>query len=275
MEKKTHTSAKSLPTVAELRKQAEQAIAAYQYAEAVRILTSALEALHRSRRPKPLEEYGLLSLRADSHFYNADFQERVADLQVMVDLAQQMGDLRRQAASTNRLIRAWLTLGDTPEASSYLDTALHIAQELGDPELIADAFLSHCYFNETMGNLSQSLSQAEEALRFYRQTGNITGKIDCLLRIASVKYRTGESVAAIKTAHEAVRFSKEHGERWREAKSLNSLGNFSSDLADQRGYYEQALEIFREISSQQGISMAINNLCLVYEGLGLYETARE
>ncbi|MBP1701616.1 MAG: hypothetical protein H6Q38_723 [Chloroflexi bacterium] len=275
MAKKTPTSAKSVQTVAELRKQAEQAIAAHQHAEAVRSLTLALEALHHSRRPKPLEEYELLSMRADSHFQNADLQERAADLQVMLDLAQQMGDLHRQADSTNRLIRAWLTLGNTQEASAHLDTTLHIAQELGDPELVADAFLSHCHFNYDMGNLGQALSQAEEALRLYRQTGNIAGQIDCLLRQAGVQHRVGESESAIQTTQEAVRLSQEYGERWLEALSLNSLGVFSPNLADRRNFYEQALEIFREISNQQGISMAVNNLCLVYEGLGLYETARE
>jgi hypothetical protein len=59
------------------------------------------------------------------------------------------------------------------------------------------------------------------------------------------------------------------GERIREGQALNQLGIISPDLVERRNSYEQALEFFRELNHQPGISMLINNPCLVYERLGL------
>jgi tetratricopeptide (TPR) repeat protein len=104
---------------------ADQAWSAYQWDAAVDLYTQALEQADISA----VMEYELRSSRAICHRYLGDYTREAADLEEMGQLAEALGDLKRQVSVLNRQARVLMGTGDLVGSKELAEAALARAWE--------------------------------------------------------------------------------------------------------------------------------------------------
>jgi tetratricopeptide (TPR) repeat protein len=103
-------------------------------------------------------------------------------------------------------------------------------------------------------------------------------RADLLGKLGILHYSLGEVQRAIEYYQQALEIAREIGDRRGEGADLGNLGNAYSDLGEvQRAieYYQQALEIAREIGDRRGEGNHLGNLGLAYRDLGEVQRAIE
>lgn len=174
------------------------------------------------------------------------------------------GDL---ITNLNQLAIACIITGLYQDAVSYLQTALKIAQEVGDKRGEGDA----------LGNLGiayADLGQPRKAVEFYEQAmvvaheiGDRRGERNALGNLGSVCIESGEPRKAVDFYERSLVISREIGDRGGEAIALNNLGNAYKYLGEPRKaikYCERALVIVRGIGNRRGEGNALGNLGNAY-----------
>jgi predicted ATPase/class 3 adenylate cyclase len=98
---------------------------------------------------------------------------------------------------------------------------------------------------------SEAREIAEECLALFRACGDPQGEIDGLLLMESVLRYLGtiEQVTERKAEYgqEALALAKSRGDRWRQAQALAHLGWDHREYLRARAYWEEAVDLFREV----------------------------
>ncbi len=275
MTKKSSQPKNTVQAIDELIFTAKQASAAYEHQQAIDLLTQALESLDASGQPDPAKKYDLLKLRAESWQYEAGTQEQIADYREMLVLAEGLQDASLQVKAANGLVSGLLSQGESHEAGAIGEKIYQLIVETGQSNLMANALMIVAWCDFIGGKYETAERQALLALDGFHKAGDVTEEMSCLLRLSQIYIRTGRYEFAVQAIRESLRLAREHGDRIREGYALNQLGIALTDLVEKRDSYEQALEIWQETRNIRGKLMVLNNLSLVYDRLGLYETARE
>ena len=125
--------------------------------------------------------------------------------------------------------------------------ALELARQLGQQELIARSLNVVAYAGELLGQWKESETAAEEARVLYQSLKNRAMEVDCLGEIAKVRICGGRAQAGMRAAREALTISTEIENTWGQAYSFFNLAMGALELGD----YEQALAY-----AQQAVTLA-------------------
>ena len=242
---------------AEARFDHETAVAHYTAALALPALT-------------PQERYTILDGRAAVYRNWGQIPRFAEDGRSLIKLARQIGDKRRLAKT---LAVYGYMLGSTysgPLSEEEAWEAITLAQELEDDYLLA---LSHMAlsFNLYDSDRDRAWEQAESALTIARRSKNNDAIFKVVLFFASRLAFKNLHQEAAGYAAEARALADELGGYYERYLALNSSGMAQTDLAIQRYYYEQALDVVRLMNNSLGA--AANNIGLVLSKLGLYGRA--
>lgn len=220
-------------------------------------------------------QYDLLSGRATCYGIQGNLVSQAADLQVLENLARQMGDIPRRIDILIRQSRLTANLGDSLQALQTSQEAVNQAHQINDARLEADslAALGNSFF--LLGHYEESLSCYQQSLTLHEKIGDRRGEVNSLRLVGRALSRLGRSAEATQYNERSLALSREIGDERGEAQALVSLGIRSTDQARGRDYYEQALAIYRRIGDRHGQATCYNNLALIYWSLGLYNRARE
>jgi PAS domain S-box-containing protein len=255
----------------ELQAAASRARAAYQWEEALSLYT---QALARPDASRPETAYDLLDGRAECHRFLGNLEAEGNDLEAMARLAGEIGDARRAIGATIRQSRAEQHAGDWQASIRSGERALAAARCLGDRQLEAASLGALAYPYGLLGNYSRQQACAEGALELHRALGDHAGMAHDLWLLAGALLWMGESEKWGAPAREALALYREVDDPQGEANALNLLGVGSTDLAERRRYYEQALALFQAAGNRERQAVVLNNLAGVYGTLGLARQAR-
>ena len=163
----------------------------------------------------------------------------------------------------------WSTTGDF-EATPY---------GLG----MASSLRTQAFLHNDVGNYTEALTASLRSLDLLGDTASVQPEngpivIDVLGNISWTHRCYGDYAVAAEYGMRALGLSEERGDRLRQARLLNILGNIyadSNDLEAALQMGERALRLYRELGLQDGESVALNNLSLTYLELGHGEKALE
>lgn len=180
------------------------------------------------------------SLRGLGNVYDSlgQYQQAIKFHQQSLEIAQDMGDCRGEANSLGNLGNAYYALGQYPLAIEFHQRQLHIAQKIDD-------YLGEAMSLGNLGTTYDSLEQYQLAIEFYQQSLEIKRQIN---------------------------------DRIGEASSLNNLGNAYNSLEQYQlaiNFLRQSLDISRKIGSRSGEAASLGNLGNAYYALGQYPQAIE
>jgi tetratricopeptide (TPR) repeat protein len=212
--------------------------------------------------------------------------EQRADIEEMMRLATQRGDISRLADAKNRLSWFfWWSAADFLVAKQLALDALALKRRVDDAHGEAAALRnlgSICYY---LGGFDEATEHHRRALEVYRRCGDREGEAACLCSVAinmAAQLKLGE---ALRLLDQALAIDREIGNRRGEGRERRIMG----DVLREAGRYDQAarnytlaLESDRSIGHEQGAALNVANLAatrlaegLVDEALRLSEEALE
>ena len=261
--------------LAALRQRAEEARAAYEWAEAQRLYSLALELPDLTAEV----EYELLDGRAESHSYLGKSADEEADLEVMIQLATEQGDLARQGKALYRLAAGNYGLNPRIDKERQLEAALELlvlAEKIGDRRLVVDAHFANVVASYLSVDVAR-LKHHVEAMRHLAQEINYQEGFARALAASAwqLRYADGDREEALISLQRALAIFASKGNHLWEAQTLRMLGYFTSDLGNSRRWSQQALRIAKAIGHEGEQLILINNLSWNSHQLGLYGRALE
>jgi DNA-binding SARP family transcriptional activator/Flp pilus assembly protein TadD len=264
------------PAVARYALQAgQQALTAWTLSAAVRYFAQALEALS----PDDLvNRYAALLGRERALNILADPDARQRDLSSLQELADQLGDVRRQAEAAQRRADASWMAGKQQEAQSLAERGLELARQARDVALEA-ALL------ETLGRIARNQGDYQRTRRWigqaherFCQAGDRFGQASTLDKLGNLDFEAGDYLKAAEQHTRAAEIFRELGAIVHEARALSGLGLALRRLGQfdrARETHERALATFTETGDRHGAWIQMANLGNIAFELGDYTQAVE
>ena len=165
--------------------------------------------------------------------------------------AHHHGD-RRGEAWLRDLGRVRSLTGNYPAATSLLERALALCQDLGDRRGEADALRHLGRVRYLTGDYPAATSLLERALALCQDLGDRRGEADALRHLGRVRYLTGNYPAATSLLERALALFRELGDLQGEAEALNSTGTLLAKSAGPQealALYRKALHLARQVHS--------------------------
>jgi PAS domain S-box-containing protein len=276
----THPMAKSLakqvqPELLRLQSAADRARDRYDNEPAVELYTRALALV-------PPGAHGALAIvQYELHMGRATCYERLGDLDAHLADATAALELARQEADDARQIHALLALADRmgwrgqfDEAQTAIQRAHGLVARSRSPALKAKLAVARAKQANYAGDYQHLGDLAYASLRLCQEAGDKAGEADSFISAALADQSAGEIEQARLHVQKALAIYRSIDDRPNEGLALNMLGIISTDHAEVRAYFEQALEIFLATGHRPRVLTVQNNLALLYWRLGLYRKAQ-
>ena len=256
----------------------ERAAAQFANQEAVRYLSRALE-LTRKRA----ERYPLLLQRVKVYDLLGERELEQRDLKILETLAARLADPARQAEVA--LARAAFAdaTGDYPALIRAAQFAIQRAQAAGDGLRQAQAFQ---WWGQALWQQTQypeARQKLEQSHRLAQQNTSASPErarrveVESLRALGMICSEQGDYPGALGYFEGALQLYRQVGDRRSEGMALNNIGlvwNAQGDYDQARQYFEQALRIAREIGSRREETRLLNNLGIVHLYQNHYTEAR-
>jgi tetratricopeptide (TPR) repeat protein/transcriptional regulator with XRE-family HTH domain len=236
------------------------------YAAALAVLEPAATAYHAADDLDRLGQVmGLLGL---IHIDQGTFGEATERLLALRDPLRARGALRGLAAVCLPLSDLLAHAGRMEEALEVTQTAVEIAEALGDGALRADALMRRGWLLDRRGRPAEALADNEEAIRDAEAVGDVVTLFWARIEVAVLHGRSGD----------LGRWRAELGRGLAEAERFGDLLLISSAMAERaaaaeiagdwnqaRQDYERALATMRQLGQSwliDGLLLALGRLCL-------------
>ena len=167
---------------------------------------------------------------------------------------------------------------DLPLCIMYGDSAVSLANELGDEALQAKILKSlgvSCYYN---GELDMALNYYNESLDVYREINDLSGVARCLNNIGLVYEEFGNYELSIDYFERSGEIGEQIDEQeWVAFVMLNKGNSFfyRGNMRQALKNYHHAMLIFAEMDDKNSIAEACNNIGSVYSAWEEHEKAME
>jgi tetratricopeptide (TPR) repeat protein len=167
-------------------------------------------------------------------FYNAlgERDRALEYLEHALVLRQQVGDPRWQARTLTELGSVYHGLGDARRALEYYDQALAIQETLADQEGKARTLNNLGLAYSTLGELQRALACYEEARPIFEALGDRAGQATALNNIGEVYRAWGEPRQALSYYAQTLALRETVGDRAGQAVTLTNIGRVYAVLGD-------------------------------------------
>lgn len=154
---------------------------------------------------------------------------------------------------SGRLMRYWES-ADLQEGIQWLETFLYNSESQGFPLARATALLTYGWLLTWQQQFIPARRVTQESLSLFRTVGDRQGEIDSLISLANIVQFIDELDLGNELLHQALALSQGLGDRWRQGVTLGFLGWDRRDVQQAFTYWEQAIQLYREVGDQ--ISLA-------------------
>jgi adenylate cyclase len=168
-------------------------------------------------------------------------------------------------------------MGRWDEVHNICRESMTLAEESGDPQLVARCHTSRGELLWRRSQYSDAWASLERARVAYEEMGDQAGVghvWQCEGRLAAVR---GDPETARMLWERSLGVWRSLGDKARIADMLNNLGLVARNLGDlgqSRALHEQALAIRRDLEVRTAVAQSLNNLGMVLTDLGEYHAAR-
>lgn len=159
-----------------------------------------------------------------------------------LSLALDSGDRRGEAVARNNLALAHQSLGDPQKALQLFREALAIWEELKDPKEMGITLFNLGNLHLRNGEISLALEKLNRALEIRRADGDLDTQAMILTAISSIRLTEGDPEAALALLAQALDISRQQKDRLSEANVLQNIARIHL----LRGELQKALELFTE-----------------------------
>lgn len=146
-----------------------------------------------------------------------------------------------------------LMQGDFSQSLAIFNTALAVAERLGDKTAIAKTFGAIANIHFAQGNYTQALDYYDRSMRLAREGDNKDLILRSLINIGTIHNAQGDYAQALEIYLKALKLAEDLGNKYASATTLSNLGL----LYDSQGNHAQAMAAFNEsLRLSEGLSGA-------------------
>ncbi|HKT38997.1 MAG TPA: helix-turn-helix domain-containing protein, partial [Ktedonobacterales bacterium] len=166
--------------------------------------------------------------------------------------------------------------GETDQAATLANAALHAAREADDAENMSNAFVILGQIAQRRGEIAQADSLFDEGLLTARKSGDLHAISTALGFRAQMAQAQGDMPYAVALHEEALSIARQNGSLWGEALTETHLGllAFAQKQYDQaRWRYANALALYRTFGSDVYLAWCLENVAALDTAEGNHVTA--
>jgi GAF domain-containing protein/CheY-like chemotaxis protein/tetratricopeptide (TPR) repeat protein len=256
------TSAAKYETALEWNKAAEQ-------------YTQALTLLQDSPSPSTTIEYDLLVKRSTCYRRVGDVNAEITDLEAMLALAENNGDLSMQVKALNSLEYGLIQQGNLEKARTMAEQAVSLAHRSGDRKLEANSLNTLVDACSRQGLFAEASKIAAQAIEIFHTLDDPAGEGCTFWMLSYLNSTEGNTTEAHDQAERALKLYRQAGDLEGQGNALNVLAISEIDQAKRRDWFEQAMALFTLVGNRERCSMIESNFASTYASLGLYERASQ
>jgi predicted ATPase/class 3 adenylate cyclase len=202
---------------------------------------------------------------------------RIRELEVMQNIARQLGTDAALAHVDHRKLLFELKSGNYSEAVALAESAIRLYASAGDERLTVDARVAWSEASQRMGQYAAAIASLEGALEQARKIRYTSGEALILNALGLISIEMKDPVSAIDSYEKSLEIYRALGDLRGSAMLLNNLGNVAVNQGNFKhafDCYEQSLRLAREIGSRKGEALLLGNLGWLSGLLGEYQKAR-
>ncbi|MBX3000128.1 MAG: tetratricopeptide repeat protein [Caldilineaceae bacterium] len=259
-----------------------------QYGEGETLMEAAVQSLHATLSAHPHKEAELGPLLARALTYLARLFMLHRHYSESIDTVRQALLWAERYCLQDLVFQSklcWGTAlyqqGEYTEGRQRIAEAIDLAEEGGEPELLATGWQALGSIDYLVSNYAQAQIAYERALAFY-ESGHPhfpRQRAGLLNNIGNIHLRQGRYGEAERQYSAALALRRQgEGAPIGGIVTLNNLGlaflgqhRYSEALS----YFEEALRLYRQINQQQGEAMVLGNLADLYTLVGQYDQAQQ
>lgn len=203
--------------------------------------------------------------------------ERQEDLEALAELASTLQDVEKRADVLSRQALSAHDIGDYAQAVRLAKRSITLARRVGAPAIEISAYNVWSNALLRQGRLQMAAFVAAKGRDLALRNEDRHGEGKLLNNLGQINFEMGDLVAARSYFEQSLQIARELGERRSEAQALNNLGmvaGYQDDYSGAQHYYQQSLAIVREIGERSGEGLVLGNLGWLAGMMGNYEKAR-
>ncbi|MFN0073170.1 MAG: AAA family ATPase [Chloroflexota bacterium] len=254
---------------------AEQARSGFANREALIHYTHALNAGEKLGKHGG-DQLQLLERRAEVHTDLGQFDAARRDYETARAEAAAIADLVSEARIVGALAALWSGHQNYEEGLRLAHEAVSIAERAGAPRELASAHIRVATGLLNLNRESNGLESLESALEIAQSIGDARGEAQTLDLLGMASLIFGDADRGIAYAERAIPRLRAVNDRWTEASSTVVLGEclaFRGSLPEGLQWIRQALQIWTEVDSASGIAYAHGCLAQISEPFGRLQFA--
>jgi DNA-binding SARP family transcriptional activator/tetratricopeptide (TPR) repeat protein len=207
------------------------------------------------------------------HWHLLDTAYRTA-----LDAARRVADRSGQALAHRGLGNNHIVLGQHDPATTHLERALELYEELDEPANQALTHRNIAMALEIQGRFAEALDHAQRALDRYRAAGDRAAQVRALNSVGLRHAQLGDHRQAITYCEQALSLNKEIDDRIAEAAILGSLGYAHHQLGQHReaiDCYHRSLDLHRAAGDRHREAYLLSCIGDTHDDAGELELARK
>ncbi len=218
----------------------------------------------------------ILKLRQQIYGLWGQQEEREADLNTMLALAEEHEDAARRSDALNILADFYYTTGRYAEAEAMAHEALEIKEDLDDLAGQAAALNTIGVLNYVRGDYDKARQPLEKAVALRREIQDPEGEAWSMMYLGMIDFMTGNYSDAARYHQQALEMAQTRKDWFQEGIHLTNAAR----VAHRMGEYEQALAQFQHALEMKvrggdrlGQGFTLYGIGLAYAYMGNYEEA--
>jgi tetratricopeptide (TPR) repeat protein len=240
-----------------------------QHAQAIELATAALAAARLSVASR----LDLLDLRAESWIASGKLDRAAQDAAAMVELASREKSPGVKARALNRKAVVQMRQGDMKPAVATANAATKAARQSRQKPLLAASLLILGEVQSRSGTYEAGRKTAQQAVELFEAVGVSSGAGRAYWVIAMAWHQLGRVKESRPAAQRALGLCIHAGDRYGIGNALVLLAHTDPDIAQANRFLRQATQAFEAAGYAERRSVALGNLAISYDELGLHHHA--
>lgn len=203
-------------------------------------------------------------------------KEKVRLLHISLSAAQRIKNLHYEGFISASLGTIYRQIGDYKNAFAYLNSALSIAKDNNDENILGMALANIANAYVDTGNFDTALQMYTERILLARKYNDKRSESISTGNMGNLFLKSGDISEAIKCFEKQLSISREIGDIRGESGSLSNLGNAHLEMGEldlSLDYGLAALEVIRRINDPRLEGVILGNLGSIYHSLEKYNEA--
>ncbi|HTR57033.1 MAG TPA: GAF domain-containing protein, partial [Casimicrobiaceae bacterium] len=244
-----------------------------QHAKAIDACTAALLAIEHAGRSKIAERLTLLDLRAESYVALGSLDLAARDADEMAELARREKSPALRARAQARQAAVEMRQGDLKRAVRIALAATKAARQSRQKEVLATSLLVLAEVQGRSGSYEAGIKTAQQAVELFEAMSEPSGAGRAHWVVAMGSQRLGRFKESRAAAHRAFELCSEAGDRYGIGNALVLTAHTDPDIALAFRHLRQATKAFEAAGYAERRSVALGNLAITYDELGLHHHA--